>query len=283
MLTAFILTKNEKIHLERCIESLLPISEEIFIIDSGSTDTTLEIAERMGAKIFQNPWPGSHAKQINWALENCPFKSPWIMRLDADEYLSSGIQQEILEKLPLLGEEISGIELPRKVVFQGHWIKNGGFYPINLLRIWRRGKGKSEDRMMDEHIILSEGKITQFKEDIIDENLNNHAWWKEKHLNYAKQEAKDYFLDKNRQEGKNLKEGEAVEQAIKKRKLKVNYYNRLPLFFRVMVYFIFRFILQKGFLDHPIVWKFHFKQGFWYRWQVDYEILKLYFSKKSKK
>ena len=97
-ISVIILTYNEEQHIERCIKSLLPFAKEIFLVDSFSTDKTVEIAQNLGAKIYQNPWPNNHAIQFNWGLENCPVSTKWIMRMDADEYVLPELSNEIIEK-----------------------------------------------------------------------------------------------------------------------------------------------------------------------------------------
>ena len=174
-LTIIILTFNEKIHLKRCIESCKKVSNHIIIIDSLSTDDTLSIAESLGAKVYQNPFV-NQAQQFQWGLDNCPIETDWVMRMDADEYITSSLAEEINKNLSHLEQDVTGIILKRQVHFMDRWIKHGGYYPIKLLRIWRNGVGSIEQRWMDEHIKLSHGKAIEFQNDIVDDNLNNLTW-----------------------------------------------------------------------------------------------------------
>jgi glycosyltransferase involved in cell wall biosynthesis len=275
-ISVIILTFNEEIHIERCIKSLLPISKNIFIIDSFSEDKTVAIAESLGVKVYQNPWK-NYATQYQWGIDNCPVDTKWVMRMDADEYILPELENEIKSKLSSLDDKISGIYIKRRIYFQDRWIKYGGNYPIWLLRIWKYSDGRIEQRWMDEHIKLSHGKTIQFANDIVDENLQNLTWWSTKHNNYATREAVDMlniiyeFLQYDEVPANLFGTQEERKRWLKKR------YARFPLFTRPFLYFIWRYIFKLGFLDgkQGIIW--HFLQGFWYRFLVDakmYEIQK---------
>ena len=275
-LSVIILTFNEELHIRRCIESLLPISENIFIVDSLSTDATVEIAESLGATIYSNPWPGNHGKQFQWGLDNCLIETEWVMKMDADEFVLPELADEINFQLKCVSAKTSGIYIKRRVNFLGRWIKHGGYYPTWLLRIWRYRDGIMEQRWMDEHIKLTSGETIQLENDIVDDNKNNLAWWTEKHNNYSTKEAVDIL---NTIYG--FKSYDEVEpnffgtQEQRKRKLK-HIYARMPLFFRPFIYFLYRYFLKFGFLDgRPgLIW--HFLQGFWYRFLVDAKINEIY-------
>lgn len=273
MLTAIILTYNESLHIQRCIASLKACCERICIVDSFSTDNTCEIARSHGAEIFQNKWNNNHAKQWNWAFANCNVNTPWVIRMDADEYLLPELQMEIKTKLPTLSKSLGGIELTRRVVFKEKWLKYGGFYPIHLLRVFRPEWGHCEQRLMDEHIVLSQGAVIRFEHDLVDENLNSMYWWVAKHNNYARREAVDLLNKKfHFFEQEEMKSSVSIAQASRKRFLKEKVYSNLPIGVRPALYFLFRFFVQLGILDGPRGWLFHFMQGFWYRLLVDVNV-----------
>src|SRR3989344_8148813 len=164
-----ILTHNEEIHIERLLKNIADWVSEIFIVDSYSTDKTLEIAKKYRVKIFKHEFI-NYSKQFNWALDNLPLKSEWVLRFDADEQILPELWQELDEILPNISAEVTGFYIKRRVYFMGCWIKHGDYYPTWLLRLWRRGVGRLEDRQMDEHIILSRGKTLRLKNDFIDDN-----------------------------------------------------------------------------------------------------------------
>jgi len=283
-ITVIILVGKEKIHMRRCMEKLAPLEpKQIFVIESQPPDGTREIAESFGAKVVFHPWPGLYAKQFNWALDYVEESSGWILRLDADEYLTP----ETIEKLRLrlkvevdgggFPPDVAGVTLELRRKFCGGEIRHGT-NGIRLLRIWRTGKGRSEERAMDEHIqvgrfekferfegcerlvewrLVEPGKVIDFDGAFYDDNLNDMDWWREKHRGYAKREAADAIA---------FARGEIRFKPMKER------YYRMPRYLRAFVYFGIRYFLKGGFLDGYAGWMWNFWQGLWYRLLVDREI-----------
>lgn len=270
-IAVIILTFNEEKHIGRCIENMQQVADDIYIIDAYSTDRTVEIATKYNAKVFQNKWV-NHAHQFQWAIDNCNINAPWIMRMDADEYLEPGLIKEINTQLPDMPEDVAGIYIKRKVLFKGKWIRYGGFYPHILMRLWRNGKGHIEQRWMDEHIIVSGGRTVHFKEHMVDYNLNSIHWWVNKHNNYAVKEMvellniKYHFFEADE---RLLTSENAVGQAKRKRFIKEKVYSALSPGLRASMYFLFRYFIRLGFLDGYRGFVFHFMQGYWYRLLVD--------------
>lgn len=284
-LSVIILTFNEEKHIVRCISSVKDIATEIFVIDSFSTDHTVMLAEAAGAVVLRHSWENSYSRQLNWAIDHLPVSGEWVMRLDADEYLTLELASELRERLPRLDGSISGINVRRRIHFLGRWMHHGGTYPMWVLRIWRNGYGRCEDRWMDEHIQLVSGRSTRFQHDLIDENLNDLSWWTGKHNQYANREAADLLLLKYCYGSGGSTFSALDGQANIKRKAKEQIYSRLPLFIRSGFYFIYRFVLLAGFLDgvEGLIWSV--LQGFWYRFLVDAKIFEaeLYLAKSRNK
>lgn len=275
-ITVIILTFNEEKHIERCITSLRDIAETVFLVDCFSTDRTVEIAREKGAVVIQREWPGNQASQFNWALQNLPIESEWVFRLDADEILLPELVEEVKEKLPLLEDDITGVVLKRRHYFFDKWVKRG-VYPVKLLRLFRFTKAKCEQRWMDEHIQLLEGRAVEFEFDFVDHNLHDIHWWIQKHNGYATREAIELLdvelnLFSNNEETKIL-----GDQAVAKREKKLKYAKQ-PLFLRSFAYFLYRYIFKLGFLDGKEGFLWNFFQGWWYRTLVD---AKIYEIKKS--
>jgi|CXWL01.1.fsa_nt_gi glycosyltransferase involved in cell wall biosynthesis len=272
-ISVIILTHNEELHIERCIKNLQPLAQHIFIVDSFSTDKTLQIVESLGAKVFQHPWK-NYADQFQWGLDNCPIQTSWVMRMDADEYLEPLLIDEIIKKFPVLPKDINGIYLKRKHHFLGRWIKHGDRYPLVLLRIWKTGQAHIENRWMDEHIVLDSGKAVTFDGDFVDDNLNTVEWFIEKHNRYASREMVDIINHKYQLFARDESIDESqTGQAKIKRFIKESLYNKLPLFVRPALYFFYRYILRLGFLDGKEGFAYHFMQGYWYRCLVDLKCL----------
>lgn len=273
IITAIILTYNEEKHIERCIQSILPLTSEIYIIDSYSTDSTVEIALRLGAKVLQNKWI-NHASQFNWGIKNSHIQTPWVIRLDADEYLTQELRAEMENVLPVLSTTVSGAILNYRHYFMGRWIKNGTRYPLPLLRIWRTGKGSIENKWMDERVVLSEGSTYKLKSDFIHDDLNDINFFISKHNGYATREAID-LLNKEYHFMNNDSADNGANKSHINLVIKNSFYSKSPLFLRVLVYFIYRYFFRLGFLDGKEGLIYHFLQGFWYRFLVDAKIFEL--------
>ena len=157
--------------------------------------------------------------------------------------------------------------------FLGRHIRHGGRYPVPLLRIWRTGKAHIEQRWMDEHLVLDEGEAVRFKGAHIDHNLNNIGWFIDKHNQYATREMVDIINQKYClfEQDKSLVKNNA-QQAKYKRVMKEYLYNKLPIFVRPTLYFIYRYFLRLGFLDGKEGFAYHFMQGYWYRCLIDIKV-----------
>ncbi len=274
-ITALILTYNEEKHIVRCINSLKGICEEIFVIDSFSKDRTVEIAKELGAKVYHHPFE-NQARQFNWAINNCPITSDWIWRVDADEYVEPSLVKKVVASLQDVSLDVNGIYVNKKIVFMGRPLLHGGWYPAQQIKIIRKGYGASEDKWMDEHLIIFSGTTISIDGDQTDENLNDLSWWTQKHNNYSNREAinmllMEYGMDDQNKEVQPKFWGTGAER---KRWLKMKYV-KAPLFLRPFINFFIRYILKAGFLDGKQGFIWHFLQGFWYRFLVDAKIYEI--------
>ena len=274
-LSVIILTYNEEKNIEECLKSVYDWVDEIFIVDSGSTDKTLEIAKSYTDKIYQHPFK-DYGKQRNWAQDNLPINKEWIFHLDADERVSSELSEELKGIFSRPVDIADGFLVSRKTVFMGRWIKHGGHYPAYHLRIFRKDCGRCEDRIYDQHFYVN-GKIKTLKKDIIDTVTSDLDNWVFRHNRWASLEAVETIQNKvYRRTHKNYKikpdiKGNPVE---KKRWLRRKYYT-LPIFIRPFFYFIYRYFFRLGFLDGKEGLIFHFLQGFWFRFLVDAKIYEM--------
>lgn len=268
-LTVLILTKNEEKNLKKCIESFGGIARRFVVVDSYSTDRTVELAKELGADVYENTWV-NYATQFNWGLENTSIATEWTMRFDADEELTPELARLLEERLPGLGEQVTGIEIKRRIYFLNRWIRHGGIYPTWVLRIFRTGKAFCEKTVMDEHIIAESGETIRLDGDFMDNNTKDIAWWIGKHNWYSDREVVDYVSKKEQlAEGSVLKPRFWGNQAERKRWIKYMVYYKTPLMRRAHWYFLYRYFLKLGFLDGKEGLIYHFLQGYWYRFLVD--------------
>lgn len=259
-ISVIILQKNEALHIRRCLEKLVPLApRQIFVVDCHSSDGSDKMATEMGATVVYHDWPGLYAKQFNWAIDTLPIESTWVLRLDADEYLYPETCEEVKRLVTPGGlpPDVTSLSLSLARVFCGHRIRFGGTAHIPMVRFFKYGVGRCQDRAMDEHIVTHEGRDYRLRGEFADHNLNTMDWWREKHRGYARREAADAL---------------AFERGELRFKPTKEAYYRMPRYFRAVVYFSIRYFLKGGFLDGYAGWMWNFWQGLWYRCLVDREI-----------
>ena len=247
-LTIVILTLNEEKNISYALKNVIGWAKKVYVLDSGSTDRTVEIAEKMGAKVFFRKFD-TYAKQRNYAIKELPIETEWMMFLDADEYILPELKEEIAETLKSNPKE-NGFYLRRRFYFMGKWIKHGGYYPVKLLRLFRP-RSAQVVRDINEQIVVK-GDTATLKYDFVDENRKGVFDWIEKHNRYSSFEAQE-LLNYDKRRLKNTKDDYAKffgTQPQRKRWIKENIRNRLiPPLARPFVYFTYRYFIKMGFLD----------------------------------
>lgn len=269
-LSVVILTLNEGNNLPDCIASLAGLNFDLFIVDSGSTDDTVAVAQAAGATILAHPFD-DYSKQRNWALTHIPFRTEWILNLDADERLTPALAQEISSTLSneaaLSAHNVNGFMLRRRTVFRGTWIRHGDHYPNYQLRLFRRGRGLCEDRLYDQHFVV-DGRVESLRNDYIDVAADNISSWSQRHFRWAAAEAREQM--RARTAAMNHVSAHLFQGPIARRRwLREKVYGRTPLFVRPVLYFVYRYFFRLGFLDGVDGFVFHCLQGFWYRFLID--------------
>jgi len=267
-ISAIIITLNEEKNIGTCLESIKSLVDEILLIDSGSTDKTLEIARKYTDNIYSHEFE-NFAKQRNWAQDNLPLKNEWVLHLDADERVSPELVGSI-RKIFASKIEAAGILASRKTVFRGKFIRFGGHYPVYRNCLFKKSKGRSEERNYDQNYIVN-GNLLKAQGDII--NIINPELneWRARHRRWAVLEAGEILENKEGAKRIDLR-GNPIER---RSWLRYNVYYKAPLFIRPFAYFFYRYILRLGFLDGVQGFVFHFWQGLWYRLLVDKEVSKL--------
>lgn len=268
-LAVVILTYNEEINLKKCLESIKNLNAPIFIVDSFSTDRTKEIALEYSANFIQNPFE-THTKQWKFAIDNIPTDVDWVLGLDADQTITFELEQELLL---LFSEETipaNGYYIRRRNYFLNKWIRFGGYQNRFLLKLFRKDSVYlDESELMDHHFYVN-GNTQRLKSDLIEDNQKEDlVFWKNKHIKYAKLQAKEEFesLLKN--------PGNIFGNQDQRRLFFKNLWNRMPLFIRPILYFLYRYFILGGFLDGRVGSKFHYLQAYWYRRTVDENIFLL--------
>jgi glycosyltransferase involved in cell wall biosynthesis len=263
-ITAIILTKNEEVNIADCIKSIITTVKRIVVIDSYSTDKTVEIANSYGVEVYQHPFE-NYARQYMYGVEAANAETVWTLRIDADERLTPESAHE-LEKLcnDNMTTDISGIVLRFKKNFLGKDLYHGGVYPWKKMNCYKTKLGKIEDRKMDEHIILSSGGTVEMKNDCLHYDFKDLEYFINKHNWYSSRETIDYFEKKE----KNTSD----DNQNFKTWFKMNIYYKLPLGMRAHAYYIYRYYLLRGFMDGKEGHIYAFLQAYWYRYLVDAKI-----------
>ena len=267
-LTILILTMNEEDNLPKALASVEGLASRIVVVDSGSTDRTMEIAREAGAEVYENGWV-NHATQVNWGLDNTNITTTWTFRLDADEEVLPDLAKFIKDDLESLPNDVDGIELRRRIYFLGRWIKHGGVYPNHVLRIFRNGKARCEMAWMDEHMVV-QGDVHRVNADLKDENTKPLRWWTAKHNWYSDRELFELLeKDNAASQAGHVTPRLFGTQGERRRWLKTKVYARVPMSWRSWLYYLYRYYIQRGFLDGREGRIFHFLQAHWYRFLVD--------------
>lgn len=272
-ISAIVITLNEEKNIADCLESIAGWVDEIFVVDSGSTDRTIELAKRYTDKICYHAFE-NFAAQRNWAQDTLPIKNEWVLHLDADERVSKELAGD-LQRIFSASVEVNGIMAPRETVFRGQFIRHGGHYPVYQLRLFRKNKGRSEERMYDQNYVVH-GPTLGLKGGIVNIINPDLDEWKARHRRWARLEARE--VSNPERVMKMRLDGTPIER---RNWLRYNIYYKLPLFIRPFLYYFYRYILRLGFLDGVQGAVFHFWQGFWYRVLVDKEVYKLIHKEKK--
>ena len=272
-LSAIILTFNEQDNLPHCLESLKQLSCPVFIVDSGSSDRTLEIAEQFGATVYHHSFE-NHTKQWSWTLATLPLESAWVLALDADQRLTPELADEIRQATaPGANEEVAGLFLNRRQIFRGKWIRHGGYYPKYLLKLFRPAFVEFDPLDLVDHHFYVTGKTRKLKHDLIEANAkeNDISFWIDKHNRYSTLLAREEVLRSARKDANAANRaflGSPDQRILALKQI----WRRCPLLFRSLAYFVYRYVFLAGWLDGRQGFIFHFLQGFWFRLLIDIKL-----------
>lgn len=271
-ISAIILTYNEEKNIQVCLDSVKDFVQDIFIVDSFSTDETLSIAKKYTDKIFQHEFE-THAKQWKWALKNLPVTSEWILAPDADQAISGELKNSLIDFFSAANDGISGLYFCRKQIFFNRWIKYGDYYPRYLLKVFKKDKVFIDENELADHHFYVQDKTLKLEGDLIEDNKKERdlSFWCMKHIKYAELLAKEELL----YEEINLSFAPEKNTLDWKSHRSKRFYRCLPLFIRSILYFLYRYFIKLGFLDGKEGLIFHFLQGFWFRFLVDAKIYEM--------
>jgi glycosyltransferase involved in cell wall biosynthesis len=235
-------TLEEELHVARAVRSAVPLGS-VIVLDAASTDRTKELAQEAGARVVEHAWSG-YATQKNWALTNLGIESEWVLFLDADEYLIPALREEIAAATT--SRAADGFYIPRRNVFLGRLLRHAWWYPDYQLRLFRAAKGRYEDRLVHEHVLL-DGETAFLEEPIMHENLKGIDAFVERHLRYAAFEAVEMLRVRSGELGDQRPGRFLGSWPDRRRALKLHVWYRLPG--RPAIRFLWMYLIKRGFLD----------------------------------
>ncbi len=246
--------RNEEANLPACLESVAR-ADEVFVVDSQSSDRSIEISESYGAKVVQFHFNGRSPKKKNWSLENLPFRNEWVLIVDCDERITPELWEEIARAIE--NPEFQGYYLNRKVFFLGQWIRFGGKYPDWNLRLFRHEAGRYEnlstegmrntgDNEVHEHVILK-GTVGYLKEDMLHIDFRDIYQWLERHNRYSNWEAQVFYNLRHGKGEMGTIEANFFGSAVERKRFLKKIWVHLP--FKPTLRFFLFYVLRLGFLD----------------------------------
>jgi glycosyltransferase involved in cell wall biosynthesis len=261
-----ILTFNSEGSIKSTLEGAFQVSDDVHVVDSYSQDGTEALVRSTSARFYQHEFL-NYGAQRNWAIDNLPLQGDWELHLDADERPS----QALILRLKALSaadlEGVAGVLLPRLSMFMGRALRHGGMYPVWHCRLFRRGKGRCEDRLYDQHFYV-DGPTRKLDAPFIDDVRMSLSDWSARHVRWSVAEVAELGSEQSTGRIEGDWSGNAIEQ---KRQIKGLYY-RMPLFFRALCLFIYRYVFRAGFLDGKEGFVYYVLQTFWFRFLVDAQI-----------
>jgi len=262
-LGVIVLTFNSANVIERTLRAALEVSRSVFIVDSGSTDDTVEIAARLGCEVVNRPFK-HYADQRNWAIDEFGARSEWQLHLDADEVLDATAIAEVQRVLAEPGDA-TGFIFRRRTYFMGRALRFGGNDNFHL-RLFKTGTARCEDRLYDQHFV-SDRPGVRLRGLLHDMNVGSLTEWTARHNRWSDMESAELL----RPQGDNAGQIQARLSADprERRRLYKGQYYKAPPILRVFLLFIYRYVLQGGFLDGRAGFFYAFFQVLWFRMLVD--------------
>ncbi len=263
-----IVARDAATTIARCIMSARTLVKSVLVVDSFSTDDTVDVARREGAVVLQRPFI-NYSDQRNWASDQIDSSADWMLHLDSDEYLTPELLAEISSTIPTASGETSGFLMRRRVVFLGREMRHGGLNATWHLRMYRPHRGWCEERRYDQHF-MADGRVEQLRGCFVDDNGSSLERWTDRHNRWSSAEANEALNPSP--VSRRVKPALLGSPISRKRWLKDRAWSRLPILVRAFAYFAYRYFIRLGFLDGREGLIFHVLQGFWFRFLVDSKI-----------
>ena len=268
-ISVIVMTNNEEANIGPCLDTIVNWAKEVFVVDSGSTDNTLDIVATYTNNIFRHPFE-NYSRQRNWAQVNLPLANEWVCHIDADERVSPELSAELRNFFTgwPRDQQVNGILVRRHIVFGGRHIKHGGIYPSYTCRIFKKQFGRCEDREYDQHFLV-EGETLTIEADLLELTATSLFSWTARHNQWAQMEARQLLIGSREDQAVSVQPKFTGSPIERRRWLRSRVYGNSPLFLRSFLYFLTRYLFRGGFLDGIPGLIYHALQGFWFRFYVD--------------
>ena len=259
-------TFNEDRVIARCLDSVSGWADEIFVVDSDSTDGTVRIAQEYGAHVLSHPWE-SGPRQWKWILKNVPMRNEWLLALDADYVVTTELRDAIARELP--ASRLDGYYVRHRQMFRGKVLRHGGMYPRHRLCLVRPvAVVFDEDERADPHFYVARTGRLEF--DVVEDNPKDSdlALWVQKQVRFAAWSAHEEFSRTRQMSVGSLRPGLFTgrnERVLWSKRL----WARLPLYWRSLGYFLYRYVVRLGFLDGKEGYLYHLTQALVMRTLLD--------------
>ena len=268
-ISVIVMTNNEEANIGPCLDTIVDWANEVFVVDSGSTDRTLEIVAKYTNHIVGHPFE-NYSRQRNWAQSNLPLSNEWICHIDADERVSPALIAELRKffSRESRDQQIRGLVVRRLIVFGGRHIKHGGIYPSYTCRIFKKQFGRCEDREYDQHFMV-DGETLTIEADLLEMTATSLFSWTDRHNQWAYMEARQLLMGSQEEQPVSIQPKLIGSPIERRRWLRTRVYGSSPRFLRSFSYFLLRYFFRGGFLDGIPGLIYHVLHGFWFRFYVD--------------
>lgn len=274
---AIILTFNSETSIAKVIESCHLIVDNVLVVDSFSSDQTVELAKTLGCEVVQHEFE-NYSKQRNWAQAYAKLApEDWVLHIDSDEIISPELAQSIRAAIANPPLDIDGYLLRRLSYFLGHPIRYGYLNPSWHLRLFKASKGFCEDRLYDQHFVVP-GKTEKLKGYLLDLQLTTVEKWTASHNRWSSAEAIELQLQKEKASAQTLPANLLGDNRMQNRWLKTKLYYQSPLLIRAFIFFIYSYFFRLGFLDGKVGLIYHILQTFWFRFLIDSKLVEMQLS-----
>ena len=262
-----ILTFNSASIIRETVTQAQQVSRDVFVVDSNSSDGTLDVLSELGCTVVQRPFK-NYSDQRNWAIAQVKDRFGWQLHLDADEVLDAEAITDI--RTALAQPRHTAYLIRRRDYFMGRMLRFSGVNPWHL-RLFKSGVGQCEARLYDQHFVASTADTGRLGGYMHDKNSVTLSDWTARHNRWSDAEVEENS-GPSKPEGDDVLKGRLMGDARERTRFIKKICYRLPIGIRALSYFLYRYVFRLGFLDGKVGFYFAFFQALWFRMLVDAKV-----------